>query len=201
MREDVDATRCNQCYVCLPMITCVHLIRSFYTSQCIYYPSVGLSVELCWSVLSGFVGFFFVFLYLISQYYILFCWRILPQLLVDIVYNNLVVIVAIDSLLLDSLALFHHLSVHQLLWCFVSVKKCYPRRLVTVRCPSVCLSTASRSCCQQNSSTVELVDRTCDASRLFTTRPSTVMHYFGQGCTKHLVGRTHFTMPGPQSLC
>ena len=45
------------------------------------------------------------------------------KLLVDIVYNNLVVIVAIDSLLLDSLALFHHLGVHQLLWCFVSVKK------------------------------------------------------------------------------
>ena len=126
------------------------------------------------------------------------------QLLVDIVYNNLVVIVAIDSLLLDSLALFHHLSVHQLLWCFVSVKKCQFLTLAASSCNgpmSVCLSTASRSCCQQNSSTVELVDRTCDASRLFTTRPSSVMHYFGQGRIKHLVGPTHFTMPGPQSLC
>jgi len=42
------------------------------------------------------------------------------------------------------------------------------------------IATASRSCCQQNSSTVELVDRTCDgrrvvAARTFTTQPSTVM--------------------------
>jgi len=70
------------------------------------------------------------------------------QLLVDVVYNNLVVIVAIDSLLLDSLALFHHLSVHQLLWCFVSVKKCQFLTLAASSCNgpmSVCLSVHGKS--------------------------------------------------------
>ena len=70
------------------------------------------------------------------------------QLLVDVVYNNLVVIVAIDSLLLDSLALFHHLSVHQLLCCFVSVKKCQFLTLAASSCNgpmSVCLSVHGKS--------------------------------------------------------
>ena len=62
-------------------------------------------------------------------------------------------------------------------------------------------NTNRRNCVFSLECCILLYQQTLKHVQIITWLQLLLVRYFSQGRIKHLVGPTHFTMPGPQSLC